>query len=68
MCSTDFFHPTPSYSNDRIPIPIPHVHVPIVVYKNIPIPFRNEILIPIPSHFHCRTWYSKFRTSNDYLE
>ena len=42
--------------------------IPIVVYKNIQIPSRNNILIPIPSHFYSRMWYSKFRTSYDYLE
>ena len=49
--------------------PYSHSHpIPIVVYESIPIPSRDNILIPIPSHSLSRTWYSKFRTSYDYLE
>ena len=44
MCGNDFFDPIPSHSRDRIPIPI-------VTCKNIPIPYRNNILIPIPIPF-----------------
>ena len=57
MCGNDFFNSIPSHSHDRTPIPI-------VVYKSIPIPSRNNIVIPIPSHSHSRTWYSKFLTYN----
>ena len=63
MCGNDLFDHIPSLSHDRIPFNHP---IPIVVYKNIP--SRNNILILIPSHSHSRTWYSKFRTSYDYLE
>ena len=60
---TIYFNPISSLSHDRIPIPIP-----MVVYKHEPILSRSNILISIPPPPHSRTWYSKFRTSYDYLE
>ena len=42
MCGNAFFDPIPSHSLDRI-------FIPIVVYKNIPIPSRNNIFFPFPS-------------------
>ena len=63
MCGNDFFDPIPSHSHahsyEHIPIPNPF---PMVLYKNILIPSRNNTLILIPSNSHYHTWYSKFLT------
>ena len=61
MCGNEFFDPIPM-------ILFLFPSIPLVVYKNVHIPSRNNIIIPIPSHSPSSNWYSMFRTSYDNLE